>query len=101
MNFYKFEPERKTPFAPKFEIVLMEDIVDVDFDNLRDTILAKEHEIISENEYESDWGTGLGKQSMTSRSSSYNLLFWDEASKLKTTIKKYHDGIMERMSLKK
>ena len=37
MNFYKFEPERKTPFAPKFEIVLMEDIVDVNFDNLRDT----------------------------------------------------------------
>ena len=45
----------------------MEDIVDVNFDNLRDTILAKEHKIISENEYESDWGTGLGKQSMTSR----------------------------------
>ena len=41
MNFYKFEPERRTPFAPKFEIVLMEDIVDVNFDNLRDTILAK------------------------------------------------------------
>ena len=52
MNFYKFEPERKTPFAPKFEIVLMADVVDVNFDNLRDAILAKEHKIISDHEYE-------------------------------------------------
>ena len=101
MNFYRFEPERKTPFAPKFEIVLLEDIVDANFDNLRDAILTKEQKIISDNEYESDWGTGLGKQSMTSRSSSYNLLFWEEASELKRIIKKYHDGIMERMSLEK
>ena len=76
MQFYKFEPNRKTPFAPKFEIILLEDIVNNNFADLKNAILEKEKKIVEENEYESDWGTGLGKNSMTSRSSSYNLLFW-------------------------
>ena len=101
MQFYKFEPERRTPFAPKFEIVLLEDIVNADFTKLRDKILEREESIIKENEYESDWGTGLGKNSMTSRSSSYNLLFWEEAKDLKGIIKHYHDTIMTKMYLDK
>ena len=100
MNFYRYESETRTPFAPKFEIVLLEDIVTENFTNLKDAILRKEKNIILENQYESDWGTGLGKKSLTSRSSNYNLLFWEESSGLKKTIKAYHDLIIEKMSLK-
>ena len=64
MNFYRYESEIKTPFAPKFEIILLEDIVQEDFTNLKNTILEREEKIISDNEFESDWGTGLGKKSL-------------------------------------
>jgi hypothetical protein len=101
MQFYKFEPNRRTPFAPKFEIILLEDIVNNNFTDLRNAILEREEKIIEDNEYESDWGTGLGKNSMTSRSSSYNLLCWDEATELKKVIKHYHDTIMTKMHLDK
>jgi len=101
MNFYRYESEIKTPFAPKFEIILLEDIVQEDFTNLKNIILEREEKIISDNEFESDWGTGLGKKSLTSRSSNYNLLSWEESSGLKKVIKHYHDAIIEKMSLDK
>ena len=99
MNFYRYESEIKTPFAPKFEIILLEDIVQENFTNLKNTILEREEKIISDNEFESDWGTGLGKKSLTSRSSNYNLLSWEESSGLKKVIKHYHDALIEKMSL--
>ena len=55
MNFYRYESEIKTPFAPKFEIILLEDIVQENFTNLKNTILEREEKIISDNEFESDW----------------------------------------------
>ena len=52
MNFFRYESELKTPFAPKFEIILLEDIVQEDFTNLKNTILEREEKIISDNEFD-------------------------------------------------
>jgi hypothetical protein len=88
-----FESEEpKTIFAPTYRWHMYEG--DVNVRDIRDTILCKEEEIISSHEYESDWNTGLGKDSMTSRSSSYNLLDWEEADHIKDIIRNSHDNLI-------
>ena len=71
----QFENEEpKTIFAPTYKFYVYEGEVKVR--DIRDTILSKEKDVINSHQYESDWNTGFGKDSMTSRSSSYNLLNW-------------------------
>jgi len=100
MNFYNFEPDRKTIFSPKFQIIILEDIIQEDFSLLIQDILSNETKIIESNVYENDWGTGLGKNSLTSRSSNYNLLEWESSRSLKLIIKEYHDILLEKLNQK-
>ena len=64
--------EPKTIFAPIYKWYMYEGEVKVK--DIRDTILSKEKEGIDAHEDESDWNTGLSKDSMKSRSSRYKLL---------------------------
>lgn len=84
--------EPKTIFAPTYRWHMYEGEVQVK--DIRDTILKRENEIINTHEYESDWNTGLGKNSMTSRSSSYNLLDWEEADHIRDIIRNSHDNLV-------
>ncbi len=84
--------EPKTIFAPTYRWHMYEGEVQVK--DIRDTILKRENEIINTHEYESDWNTGLGKDSMTSRSSSYNLLDWEEADHIRDIIRNSHDNLV-------
>ena len=84
--------EPKTIFAPIYKWHMYEGEVKVG--DIRNTILTKENEVINSHEYESDWNTGLGKDSMTSRSSSYNLLNWEEADHIKDIIRNSHDNLI-------
>lgn len=84
--------EPKTIFAPIYKWHMYEGEVKVG--DIRDTILSKEKEVINSHEYESDWNTGLGKDSMTSRSSSYNLLKWEEADHIRDIIRNSHDNLI-------
>ena len=88
--------EPKTIFAPVYKWYMYEGEVKVR--DIRDTILSKEKEVINSHHYESDWNTGLGKDSMTSRSNCYNLLRWDEADFLKETIRTAHDNFITSLT---
>jgi len=95
LNFVNDLP--KTIFAPQWNYSIFEADISsmVDLDELKDVILTREKDIISRYNYTSDWGTGLGSTSITSRSDSYNLLFWSEAQQLKNAIRYMHDQFVE------
>ena len=93
----QFENEEpKTIFAPTYKFYVYEGEVKVK--DIRDTILSKEKDVINSHQYESDWNTGLGKDSMTSRSSSYNLLNWEEADHIKDIIRNSHDNLITTLN---
>ena len=100
---YNFCQEGKTFFAPNLKYVLAEvEVMDHDneFDLLKEEILSKEKEIIEKYGFESDWGTQLGKNSLTSRSNNYNLLNFDNTKNLKEAIKNTHDFYLDIFSKK-
>ena len=93
MQIIHFENEPpKTRFAPIFNFHIYEN--DVDVRDIKNIILSKEQDIINSNPYTSDWNTGLGSNSMTSRSNCYNVLKWDEAYFLKEIIRSSHDNFI-------
>ena len=91
MNIIQFENEPvKTIFAPVFKFDMYEDHIDLK--DIKSTILSKEREVINNNPYTHDWNTGLGSNSMTSRSNCYNLLDWKEAYYMREIIRTAHDN---------
>ena len=90
IHFENEEP--KTIFAPVYKYFMYQGEVDVK--DIRDVILSKEEEVINSHEYKNDWNTGLGKDSMTSRSNSYNLLDWEESDHIKDIIRNSHDNFV-------
>ncbi len=75
----------KTPYAPTWDYTIAEKMVDIDLEELTRVILLKEKEIRKEVDppnWNSDfWGTdddpGPGKDSLTAKAYSYNMLDWD------------------------
>ena len=96
-----FKSREFTPFAPHWDYLMCEGVIDFDPTNLISEILEKEKEIIAKYEYEGDWGTKLGKNSLTSRSNRYNLLRFESAGPLKDCIKNTHDIFMDDMGIMK
>jgi len=91
MRIIQFESNNpKTIFAPEWNFSIYENTID-DLDGIKNIILEKEKEIILKYPYVHDWNTGLGEDSLTSRSNHYNLLEWDKCKALKEKIKKCHD----------
>jgi len=93
MKIIQFENETpRTRFAPVFNYYIYESTVDVK--NLKSIILSKEKEIVRDYPYTSDWNTGLGDSSMTSRSNCYNVLKWEECFFLREIIRSSHDNFI-------
>jgi Putative 2OG-Fe(II) oxygenase len=102
---YHFKPETpKTEFAPQYDYMIFEKslVENVNFDIVKDTILAKEKTVIEEtkkqyeemkerNKFSFDGATGLGENSLTSRSPFFNLFDWPEMKDLKLAVKNAHD----------
>ena len=80
-----------TPFAAAWEYFFCEEDLKIPLEELKKEILDKEKGIIEKYEFEDDWGTKLGAESLTARSNKYNLLNFDSALPLKYAIKKTHD----------
>ena len=66
---------------------------------LIDEILSKEKGIIESTEFTDDWGTRLGKNSLTSRSNTYNLLEFDNAADLRDSIRSVHDRFLQNLDM--
>lgn len=93
LKSYDFKVNSATPFAPSLEYNIVEGFIDDsdgELSKLRKEILEKEKSIIENTHFVSDWGTKLGENSLTSRSSTYNLLNFDNSSLLKESIKTMH-----------
>jgi hypothetical protein len=98
-------------FAPTWRYVFGEELTThIDVDYLAELILSKEDEIKSSTMIKKindgscfDGGTGLGPQSLTSRSGQYNLLTWDdhEVKKLFNQIKKTYIEFYEHVGVGK
>ena len=89
--------ETYTPFAAAWEYFFCEDVLTVSLDDVKKEILDKEKSIIEENEFEDDWGTKLGAESLTARSNKYNLLKWECAAPLRHAIRKTHDAFVSQL----
>jgi len=103
MNILHFKNlDIKTPFAPKWDYCIFEtNIINfIDLDFIKDMILLWEPKLINQYQFTSDWGTGLGEESLTSRANSYNLLRWPEMSPLRSAIRKMHDVFIEELKIK-
>jgi len=107
MKLFHFKNnEKKTLFSPEWNYFVFEDYISESFkelnstcNNLKEEILNKEKDIIESTEYTADWGTGLGENSLTSRSDSYNLLNWESGKELKNIIKTAHDNFLKAIDL--
>tara|TARA_B100000131_G_scaffold12235_1_gene12693 strand:- start:1750 stop:2397 length:648 start_codon:yes stop_codon:yes gene_type:complete len=98
MKIVKFTSgDTYTPFAPWWEYYFCEDNLKISLTDLKEEILSKEKDIIDQYEFEDDWGTKLGPNSLTSRSNRYNLLEFDTAKQLKQTIKRTHDQFVTEL----
>jgi hypothetical protein len=99
LNFVSKPP--KTIFAPQWNYVIFEADISsfINLQELKQIILRKEKEVINNYSFSSDWGTGLGENSMTSRSDSYNLLSWPESAGLANAIKYMHDQFVSGLGV--
>ena len=88
-----------TPFAPYWDYLICEDVIGDSLTGLHNEIMWQEKKIISATEFEDDWGTQLGPNSLTSRSNTYNLLTWTDAVPIKEGVKKTHDKFREQLGL--
>jgi hypothetical protein len=108
---YKFENSiLKNPFNPAYRYFIFEDNFKnkLKINNLKSFILKNEKKIIKK--YQSDYDnfvkkskwidgeTGLGKNSLTSRSPFYNLLNFKETNHLKKIIKESHNQFLSEIN---
>ena len=109
-HFVNLEPQ--TEFASEYNYFIFEKSLLglVNLDRVKETILAKEKSVIEETkpEYEKyklenrisfDGETGLGENSLTSRSPFFNLLSWPEMADLKKGIRAGHDEFIGALGL--
>ena len=89
--------ETYTPFAAAWEYYFCEDDLKISLTQIKKEILDREKSIIEENEFEDDWGTKLGAESLTARSNKYNLLKWECAAPLRHAIRKTHDAFVSQL----
>lgn len=82
-----------TPFAPVFEYYTFECslLKEIDFSWLEQFCLSKEKELIEKYPASNHGGTGLDKNSLTTRYPYYSFLNFSETNFIKSILKKYHD----------
>ena len=101
-NIYNFINEPlKNKFNPSFNYWMYENVLELNFEKLKQDILNLEKNMIekypSHDSALSDGNTGLGSDSLTSRFKHYNLLQLDETKFLKDMIRDKHDDFLETL----
>lgn len=107
---------KATPFAPEYHYVLGQSVIEgIDFDKIAKIVLNKEPTIIADtlDEYEKehqllgvtnsyfDGYTGLGNNSLTSRSNLFNVFHWkdDEIQKLYAELHKEYLNFLHELKV--
>tara|TARA_R110000822_G_C15113551_1_gene473223 strand:+ start:52 stop:702 length:651 start_codon:yes stop_codon:yes gene_type:complete len=89
------------PFNPTYSFYLYEDNIQssLKLDFLKQFILNFEKDCLKKYQSDSDAGTGLGLDSLTSRYKHYNLLKIKETSYLKDIIRQSYDNFLNQLNL--
>ena len=89
----------KSIFAPTGKYYIFEDNIlqFINLNNIKETILKKEIEIIKKYPSVNDGNTGLG-DSLTSRFPHFNLLEWTEMIDVKSSIRKIHNKFLNQLN---
>jgi hypothetical protein len=92
-----------TPFAPTWNYSILEKDISniIDIEKYKNLILKLEKKVIEEYPFTSDWSTGLGEDSMTSRSDNFNLLKIEGTEDLAYAIKTSANELIESIGLDK
>ena len=97
-NIYNFVNEPlKNKFNPSFNYYIYENILELNFQKLKQDILSLEKNMVKKYPPFSDGGTELGSNSLTSRFIHYNLLQIDETKFLKNIIREKHDDFLNTL----
>ena len=100
-NIYNFVNEPlKNKFNPSFNYYIYENILELNFQKLKQDILSLEKNMVKKYPAFSDGDTELGSNSLTSRFIHYNLLQIDETKFLKNIIREKHDDFLNTLSIK-
>ena len=100
MILYKYEiKEDKYLFAPNFSFQMAEDILPANLKNFKLFFTEKEKQLMKEHLNGDDGATGLGKDSITSRFSKYNLLNFSEMFFLKELIKQKYIQLIDTLGI--
>ena len=87
------------PFNPVYSYYIAEDILPIDTKVLTQFLLYKEKELLKKYPPNYAGGTGVNKNSLTTRYIYYNLLEFDDVSFLKNYIRKAHDKFVEKIGV--
>jgi len=98
-KIYNFINEKvKNKFNPTYNFFIYEDVLQFNFQKLKQDILNLEKTIIKKYSAYSDGNTGLGNDSLTSRFRYFNLLQIDETRFLKDIIRKSHNNFLNTLN---
>tara|TARA_E500000318_G_scaffold104470_1_gene110512 strand:+ start:2613 stop:3248 length:636 start_codon:yes stop_codon:yes gene_type:complete len=100
MIVYTYEATKDlNPFAPNFSFKMGEDIIPTNLNLLKSFFITKEKQLINKYEANSDGGTQLSKNSITTRFVHYNLLAFPEINFLKDIIKNKYEEFIKRTNV--
>jgi hypothetical protein len=102
-QFVTFKSEEaETPFAPQWEYIITEQIINkMNYKTLTSFLLKKEKELTKKYKASGDGFTGLGKNSITSRYKHYNLFSYNntDLKNLKKFILEAHDKLLKTYNI--
>ena len=105
INYIHFVNEKlKSPFAPTWNYFIAEKLLStIQCTRLKNYLLSKQQEVFAIKNNLDDCGTGLGNETTTARSGSYNIFTWDQPdiNTLKKEIASMCNNYHERVTGKK
>ena len=80
INYVHFVNEKlRSPFAPTWDYFIAEKLLsNIQCTRLKNYLLSKQQEVFAIKNNLDDCGTGLGNETTTARSGSYNIFTWDQ-----------------------
>ena len=105
INYIHFVNEKlRSPFAPTWDYFIAEKLLsNIQCTRLKNYLLSKQQEVFAIKNNLDDCGTGLGNETTTARSGSYNIFTWDQPdiNTLKKEIASMCNNYHERVTGKK
>ena len=108
INYIHFVNEKlRSPFAPTWDYFIAEKLLsNIQCTRLKNYLLSKQQEVFAIKNNLDDCGTGLGNETTTARSGSYNIFTWDQPDinilkkEIASMCNNYHERVTGKKILK-